>query len=321
MSKKGVLIGTGIAVAGVAAGVAVSHLITKGLVKFAIERDMTKSLEKQRPKLTQGDRVKAFQECINETGKVLLEKDIEEVEIRSRDGLRLVGHWYPCENAKRVIVAMHGWRSAWYMDFGIIADFWHNEGCSILFAEQGAQNNSEGDYMTFGYMERYDCLDWIYWVNERTESQYPIYLAGVSMGASTVLMTAGLDLPENVKGVIADCGFTSAHDEWRYVVKDNMKLSYGLRGLMIDRICQKKINTNSKNITTITAMQKTQIPILFIHGTDDKFVPVRMTYENYKACNAPKELLIVPGAIHGESYFIEKEKYEAVTRSFWSKYE
>ena len=94
MSKKGVLIGTGIAVAGVAAGVAVSHLITKGLVKFAIERDMPRSLEKQRPKLTQGDRVKAFQECITETGKALIEKDIEEVEIKSRDGLRLVGHWY-----------------------------------------------------------------------------------------------------------------------------------------------------------------------------------------------------------------------------------
>jgi len=206
------------------------------------------------------------------------------------------------------------------MDFGMIADFWHNEGCSILFAEQRAQNNSEGEYMTFGYMERYDCLDWIYWVNERTEQKYSVYLAGVSMGASTVLMTAGLELPENVKGVIADCGFTSAYDEWRYVVKDNMKLSYGLRGLMIDRICQKKINTNSKNITTITAMQKTQIPILFIHGTDDKFVPVRMTYENYKACNAPKELLIVPGAIHGESYYVEQEKYEAATKKFWEIY-
>ncbi|MBQ4273762.1 MAG: alpha/beta hydrolase, partial [Clostridia bacterium] len=157
-------------------------------------------------------------------------------------------------------------------------------------------------------------------VNERTEQKYPVYLAGVSMGASTVLMTAGLELPENVKGVIADCGFTSAYDEWRYVVKDNMKLSYGLRGLMIDRICQKKINTNSKNITTITAMRKTQLPILFIHGTDDKFVPVRMTYENYKSCNAPKELLIVPGAIHGQSYYLEKEKYEVVTKKFWEKY-
>lgn len=320
MSKKGVIIGTGIAVAGVAVGAVVSHLITKGLVQFAIGRDLPKTLEKQRPNLTQGDRVKAFQARIDETGKALLEKDIEEVVITSRDGLRLVGHWYPCENPKRVIVAMHGWRSAWNMDFGMIADFWHNEGCSMLFAEQRAQNNSEGEYMTFGYMERYDCLDWISWVNERTEQKYPVYLAGVSMGASTVLMTAGLDVPENVKGVIADCGFTSAYDIWRHVVKDNMKLTYGLRGLMIDRICQKKINTNSKEITTLTAMQNTKLPILFIHGTDDKFVPVRMTYENYKACNSPKELLIVPGAIHGQSYDVEQEKYEAATKAFWKKY-
>ena len=98
-----------------------------------------------------------------------------------------------------------------------------------------------------------------------------------------------------------------------------MKLSYGLRGLMIDRICQKKINTNSKNITTITAMQKTQIPILFIHGTDDKFVPIKMTYENYKACNAPKELLVVPGAEHGMSYYIAKEQYEETAIRFWNK--
>ena len=66
---------------------------------------------------------------------------------------------------------------------------------------------------------------------------------------------------------------------------------------------------------------KTQLPILFIHGTDDKFVPVRMTYENYKACNAPKELLIVLGAIHGQSYDVEQEKYEAATRTFWGKYQ
>ncbi len=320
MSKKGLWIGTGIAIAGITIGAVVSHAITKNLVQFAIERDLPKSFEKRRPKITQSDRIREFQKHIDETGDALLLKDVEEVEITSRDGIRLVGHWYPCENARRVLIAMHGWRSAWYKDFGMIADFWHDEGCSILFAEQRAQNNSDGEYMTFGYMERFDCLDWVNWVNEYTKKQYPIYLAGVSMGASTVLMTAGLDLPDNVEGVIADCGFTSAYDIWKCVVKDNMKLSYGLRGYMIDRICQKKINTNSKDITTITAMQSTKIPILFIHGTDDKFVPIRMTYENYKACNAPKELLVVPGAIHGQSYYAEREKYEATTKEFWEKY-
>lgn len=321
MSKKGILIGTGIAVCGIAVGAAVSHAITTGLVKIAIHREPPKNINKAKTKIRRTPAELDFDKHWDETSDKLKNTECEEVELTSRDGLRLVGHWYPCENAKRVVVAMHGWRSSWYRDFGMIADFWHNEGCSILFAEQRAQNNSGGEYMTFGYMERYDCLDWIHWVNEHTEKAYPIYLAGVSMGASTVLMTAGLELPENVKGVVADCGFTSAYDEWRYVVKDNLHLSYGFRGYMIDEICKKKINTNSKDITTITAMQNTSVPILFIHGSDDKFVPIRMTYENYKACKAPKRLLVVPGAGHGQSYYCEKENYENAVRALWREYD
>ena len=298
----------------------ISHFITRTLISIAIKRKGPKSIEIMRVKLAKTIQADSFQARINETGAQLLEKDIKEVEITSRDGLRLVGHWYPCENAKRVLVAMHGWRSSWNMDFGMIADFWHNEGCSILFAEQRGQNKSEGEYMTFGYMERYDCLDWVNYVNERTESKYPVYLAGVSLGASTVLMTAGLDLPENVKGVIADCGFSSAYGIWSHVVKVNMKLSYGLRGKIIDMYCKKHIGATSKEISTVEAMKKTKLPILFIHGSDDTFVPVDMSFENYKACSGPKHLLVIPGAIHGQSYDVEQEKYEAATKEFWGKY-
>ena len=299
----------------------VSHIITRTLIAIAIKRKCPKSIEIMRVKLAKTIRADSFQGRINETGVRLLEKNIEEVEITSRDGLRLVGHWYPCENAKRVLVAMHGWRSSWNMDFGMIADFWHNEGCSILFAVQRGQNKSEGEYMTFGYMERYDCLDWVNYVNERTESKYPVYLAGVSLGASTVLMTAGLDLPENVKGVIADCGFSSAYGIWSHVVKVNMKLSYGLRGKVIDAYCKKHIGATSKEISTVEAMRKTKLPILFIHGSDDMFVPVDMSFENYKACSGPKHLLVIPGAIHGQSYDVEQERYEAATKAFWNKYD
>lgn len=299
----------------------VSHIITRTLISIAIKRKGPKSIEIMRVKLAKTIRADSFQGRINETGVRLLEKNIEKVEITSRDGLRLVGHWYPCENAKRVLVAMHGWRSSWNMDFGMIADFWHNEGCSILFAEQRGQNKSEGEYMTFGYMERYDCLDWVNFVNERTESKYPVYLAGVSLGASTVLMTAGLDLPANVKGVISDCGFSSAYGIWSHVVKVNMKLSYGLRGKVIDAYCKKHIGATSKEISTVEAMKKTKLPILFIHGSDDKFVPVDMSFENYKACAAPKYLLVVPGAIHGQSYDVDQEKYESANKFFWNKYD
>ena len=299
----------------------VSHIITRTLIAIAIKRKGPKSMEIMRVKLAKTVRASDFQARINESAHALLEKNIEEVEITARDGVRLVGHFYPCDNAKRVIVAMHGWRSAWFKDFGMIADFWHNEGCSILFAEQRGQNKSEGEYMTFGYMERYDCLDWVNFVNERTEKKYPVYLAGVSLGASTVLMTAGLALPENVKGVIADCGFSSAYGIWSHVVKVNMKLSYGLRGKVIDAYCKKHIGATSKEISTVEAMRKTEVPILFIHGSDDMFVPVDMSYENYKACAAPKYLLVVPGAIHGQSYDVDQEKYESANKFFWDKYD
>jgi len=134
-------------------------------------------------------------------------------------------------------------------------------------------------------------------------------------------MTASLDLPENVKGIMADCGFTSAYGIWSHVVNNNLHLPYGLYGYMIDEICKKKISVDSKSITTLAALNEARVPVAIIHGSDDRFVPVSMAYKNYKACTAPKELLIVPGADHGQSYYTERDKYEKFTLEFWSKYD
>jgi len=68
-------------------------------------------------------------------------------------------------------------------------------------------------------------------------------------------------------------------------------------------------------------MQNCKVPILFIHGTDDNFVPIEMTYENYKACTAPKKLFIVPGAEHGMSYVMDKDGYENAVKLFWNEQE
>lgn len=308
--------------AGVAASAAVSYTITRKLVELAIYREKPKKLEKQRPKVSRTRDTDEFLAYADKCAAELAEnRNIMTVGIPSRDGIHLAGHWYPCENAKRIIVAMHGWRSAWNYDFSMIADFWHREGCSILFAEQRGQNNSGGNYITFGHLERYDCLDWVNFIEENNKENLPIYLAGISMGASTVLMTASLDLPENVRGIMSDCGFTSAYDIWRHVVNNNLHLPYGLYGYMIDEICKKKISVDSRNITTLAALNEARVPVAFIHGSDDRFVPVSMTYKNYKTCASPKELLIVPGADHGQSYYTEREKYEDFSRRFWAKYD
>ena len=141
------------------------------------------------------------------------------------------------------------------------------------------------------------------------------------MGAATVLMAAGLDLPSNIHGIIADCGFTSPHAIWKHVANNNLHIAFGLRGAIADEMLKQKIQMGSDEYSTVEALQSSTIPVMLIHGTDDHFVPVEMTYENYKACAGPKRLLIVPGADHGMSYFVEKDRYEEEIKRFWRDFD
>lgn len=321
---KHILIGAGIA-AGVAASVTLAtYGVTKTMLGVALKRDNAlagKQMHKTKKKLSGTDYAADFIEKLEEAQNRLLARETETVELETEDGVTLVGHWYPCENAERVIVAMHGWRSSWAGDFGPIADSWHERGCHILFAEQRGQGASGGEHMGFGLIERYDCPRWVSWINENKGSDLPIYLAGVSMGATTVMMASDLELPDNVHGVIADCGFTSPHAIWKHVVQSNMHLHYGLFDRMASEMCKKAASFSPRDGSAVDSLKKTRLPVLFIHGTDDHFVPVTMTYENYKACASPKYLLVVPGADHGMSYYIDRDGYERAIDAFWQTYD
>ena len=159
------------------------------------------------------------------------------------------------------------------------------------------------------------------WLNSAGFAASPIYLAGISMGASTVLMASGFpELPENVAGIIADCGFTSAQAEWQHISEHNLHMPYRHRRGHVDALCRRKIAIKSDAYSTLDAMKECRTPILFIHGADDTFVPAAMTLENYAACQAPKQLLIVPGAGHGMSYFYDREGYEKAIRQFFREH-
>lgn len=203
----------------------------------------------------------------------------------------------------------------------MISGFLYDDGCSVLYAEQRGQGNSGGEYMGLGALERFDCLDWINWVNDRETNGLPVYLAGISMGATTVLMATGLELPSNVHGIIADCGFTSPYEISKHIVENNLHLSFGLRGEVADALCRKKIQVGTKECSAVDALRENRIPVLFIHGADDRFVPVDMTFENFKACAGPKELLVIPGADHAMSYYADRQRYEAAVRTFWEQYD
>ena len=313
-------IGAGtVAAAATAAGVA-SHVLTKYMIDMALDRKKPKGIlkgSKAREKIRGGGYQEMFRQDLNVASEKLKNSGCQRVEITSRDGITLIGHLHTGEKTDRIILAMHGWRSSWNQDFGLISEFWHKNNCAVLYAEQRGQNDSGGEYMGFGMLERFDCVDWVNWINSQFGEEMPVYLAGVSMGASTVLMAAGLDLPNNVKGIAADCGFTSAQDIWKHITTDNLHLSYGIRRFDIQDLCRKKIQLDPSDCSTVDALRKTKIPVLLIHGTDDTFVPVEMSYENYKACAGPRKLLVVPGADHGMSYYVDKEEYEKTALDFF----
>ncbi len=318
-STKNLIIASSVA-AGVGLLAGAYIFSAKKLIEIALDRKLPKEIEKNKDKISGSSGLSDIAELIKVCSANLESKNLKTVNIQSEDGLNLVGHLYIPENPERIIIAMHGWRSSWSQDFGGIADFWFQNGCAVLFAEQRGQGDSEGEYMGFGMLERHDCLLWVNWVNEHIK-RLPIYLAGVSMGATTVLMTAGAELPGRVKGIMADCGFTSPEAIWKHVAESNLHIPYGLYSAIANEICRKKINIKSNDYSSVEALKNAKIPILFIHGTDDTFVPVEMTYENYKACASEKRLLIVPGAEHGMSYLIDKKGYEQTVQSFWSEFD
>ena len=172
-----------------------------------------------------------------------------------------------------------------------------------------------------GALEQYDCRDWANYLAAEYGPDVPIYLAGVSMGATTVMMASKLDLPQNVRGIMADCGFTSMDEIWGHIIKDSLHLPYEIRKKDASRLCEKKLQVSAEEFSTIEAMEHCQIPVFFAHGTEDQVVPVEMTYRNYEACAAPKKLLIVPGAIHGASYLKNPVDYEKMLKEFWEAYD
>ena len=293
---------------------AVDFSITKTLVDIALDHEPPKVLELLQKKISRSTRTNEFLREMERTEEKLLEKSNTLVTITAADGTELRGHWIPADNPKRVLVAMHGWRGRWSRDFGMIADFWASEGCSVLYAEQRGQNESSFEHMGFGLTERYDCACWAEWAADKG---LPVYLAGVSMGASTVLMSSNLPLPGCVRGIMADCAFTSPDKIWEHVVHDNLHLPYNLRSLVANRLCKRKTGYGSNEFSTVESLKASELPVLLIHGEDDNFVPVGMAYENYETCSALRRILVVPGADHGMSYYIDREAYENAMRSFW----
>ena len=244
----------------------------------------------------------------------------KDVFIISRDGLKLHGFFIeqPAPTAARgTIILVHGWHSCWDLDFSGSAPFLHKEGCSLLLIDQRCHGESGGDLISYGVKEKDDVLLWLEWV-ERTHPGLPVYLCGVSMGAATVLMVAGESLSGRIRGVIADCGYSSPTP----VIKGTLTHTLGKWGaptyMAIDLNCRRRGGFSLSESSPAQALKKnTDIPCLFFHGDADPLVPWTMSLENYRACRAPKELVVVHGAAHAMSYIVEPGLYREKLCAFF----
>lgn len=261
-----------------------------------------------------------FVSLLSDKSNFLRERNTEKVEIIGYCGVRLAGHILHSTSPRRLVIAVHGWRGSWCRDFGIISEFWLSTDTTVLYVEQRGQQGSGGDSITFGLCERFDIKEWVSWAEKRFPD-IPIYLCGVSMGASSVLMSSSLGLPHRVHGIIADSGFTSPVEIWRHVIGRKLHLPYALYSRAADRECVKRTGQSADSCSTLTALSHCSIPVLFIHGEEDSFVPIEMTYRNYYACPSPKRLFVVPGANHCMSYYVDPAGYEKEMVSFWEKYD
>ena len=219
----------------------------------------------------------------------------EEVSIRSRDGLRLCGRYYHFSDDRRVEILFHGWRSNAFRDACGGAKIARDAGYNYLVVDQRAHGRSDGNTITFGIKEKYDCLDWIDYVIGRFGSDVRILLGGISMGAATVLMASALPLPENVKGITADCGYSSPEAIIRKVCRD-MGIPDRLGYPFVSLSARLLGGFSLKDGGAVEAVRHAKVPIMLMHGEEDDFVPFSMAGEIYDAIASEKRIFTVPRA-------------------------
>lgn len=265
-----------------------------------------------------GEQYDPFKEVIEKGANNILSASYEKVSIISRDGIPLAGRYYHIKDGAPVSIIFHGYRSTIGTDCNGGYSMSSRRGYNVLVVYQRAHRESGGKTITFGVKERFDCLDWIAYVNERFGDDTPILLMGLSMGAATVLMAAGLELPSNVKGVMADCGFSSPKEILQEVIKQK---KYPLRITYFFVRMSARIfgHFDPEETSAVEALKDAKVPVLIIHGDDDRFVPSRMSRDNYEACASAKEILVVPGAGHGLSYCVDAKAYEKAVEDFMDR--
>lgn len=237
----------------------------------------------------------------------------------SADGLKLSAIYLPATDSHKTAIVAHGYMGN-AETMANYAKMFHDLGYNVLVPDARGHGKSEGDYIGFGWHERKDYVKWIDQVLETNGQSEEIVLYGISMGAATVMMTSGESLPTNVKAIIEDCGYSSVNEELAYQLNELFSLPPFPLIQVTSLMTKIRAGYFFGEADAIKQLEKNQLPMLFIHGDADTFVPYEMLDKVYQATNGPKEKYIVPGAEHAKAYSIDPENYQKTVSSFLEKY-
>lgn len=251
----------------------------------------------------------------------LLEMPYEEVKIKSKDGLTLCGKYYHKIDGAPIMLKVHGYNGCPIRDFcgGGVESI--DREYNVLLIDQRAHENSGGKTTTFGIKEKDDVVCWCKYLIKRFGKETKILLYGISMGAATVLMaSAHKKLPKNVKGIAADCSYSSPKDIIIKVATEDMHMPGKLIFPLIWLGARIFGHFNLTSDSPVQAVKKTKLPILLIHGMADSFVPYQMSEKIYEAAETEdKKLLLFKGAYHGISYMNNEKVYIGELKAFMEK--
>ncbi|WP_218970312.1 alpha/beta hydrolase [Mesobacillus jeotgali] len=244
-------------------------------------------------------------------------QNFEIVEIQSDDGLRLKARFLKNQQSSgKMVILAHGYKGSSEQMPGI-TKFYYDQGFDILKPDARGHGLSEGDYIGYGWHDRKDYVRWSQFLVEQKEAE-TIFLHGFSMGAATVLMASGEKLPEQVKGIIADSGYTTVHEE----LSHQLKYLYNLPAFPVMQVTSAvtkfRAGYSFSEASALEGIEKNHLPLFIIHGDQDQLVPTVMGKRIFDKANSLKELWIVPGAGHTEAYTIAEEEYQDRLKAFWS---
>ena len=241
-----------------------------------------------------------------------------DMSVTSFDNLTLKGKYYELKKGAPIELMFHGYKGSAERDLcgGIKRAFSLNR--NVLIVDQRAHGRSGGNVITFGLYEARDCLAWVEYIIKHFGKDTKIILCGISMGAATVTMAAGLKLPKNVIGILADCGYTSAKEIICDIINKlhlPPKILYPF--VRLGAIIFGNFDPNKANATR--ALEKCEVPIIFIHGDADNFVPCYMSEKNFEAVHSKKKILIVKGAGHGAAFLKNQDTYINFLKDFYDE--